>query len=96
MIFHATARHTHETCFAHKPENQALLRKVMASADELGVKIIGSYADGPGHTIYMIIEADTALQIAQFFSPIIELGDAEIKPVADVAELMQQFEKEAD
>jgi hypothetical protein len=96
MLFHATHRHTHETCSAHKPESQALFGKVLASADELGVKIIGSYVDAPGHAVYMIIEADTALQIAQFFDPILELGDTEIRPVADAMALLQQMEKQAD
>jgi hypothetical protein len=44
----------------------------------------------------MIIEADTALQIAQFFDPILELGDTEIRPVADAIALMQQLQKQAD
>jgi hypothetical protein len=94
MIFHATHRHTHETCSAHKPENQALFRKAFASADELGVKIIGSYVDSPGHVIYMIIEADTALQISQFFGPILEMGDTEIRPV--VADAVALIQKQAD
>ena len=96
MLFHATHRHTHETCSAHNPENMALFAKAVASADELGVKIIGAYTDAPGHAVYMIIEADTALQIAQFFDPILELGDTEIRPVADAIALMQQLQKQAD
>ena len=36
MLFHATHRHTHETCSAHKPENQALFAKAIASGEELG------------------------------------------------------------
>lgn len=96
MLFHATHRHTHETCSAHKPENMALFVKAIASADELGVKIIGAYTDAPGHAVYTIIEADTALQIAQFFDPILELGNTEIRPVADAMELMQHLQEEAD
>jgi hypothetical protein len=36
----------------------------------------------------MTIEADTALQIAQFFNPILELEDRVIRPVADAMALM--------
>ena len=95
MLFHATHRHSHETCPAHMPEKRALFTKVVASADDIGVKIIGSYADAPGHTVYMIIEADTALQIAQLFDPILDLGDTEIKPVADTIKLLDQMQKQA-
>ena len=94
MLFHATHRHTHETCSAHKPENRALFAKAIASANDIGVKIIGSYIDGPGHTLYLIIEADTTLQIAQFFDPILDLGDAEIKPVADAMALFDQMQNQ--
>ena len=93
MLFHAIHRHTHETCSAHKPENRALFAKAFASANDIGVKIIGSYADAPGHTLFMIIEADTALQIAKFFDPILDLGDTEIKPVTSTVELLDQMQK---
>ena len=96
MLFHATHRHTHETCSAHKPESRALFGQALASADELGVKIIGSYVDAPGHAVYMIIEAETALQVAQLFDPILELGDMEIRPVADAMALLQQLQQQAD
>ncbi len=96
MLFHATHRHSHETCPAHQPENLARFAKTMRSANELGVNIIGSFADAPGHTVYMIIEADTALQIAQFFDPILELGDTEIKPVTDTMALLQRLQEQAE
>jgi hypothetical protein len=95
MLFHATHRHNHETCSAHKPENQAQFAKAIASADELGVKVIGSYVDAPGHAVFMIIEADSALQIAKFFDPILELGDTEIRPVADALALLEQLKQQA-
>ncbi|MHA2031418.1 MAG: DUF3303 domain-containing protein [Candidatus Kariarchaeaceae archaeon] len=93
MLFHATHRHTHATCPSHNPEKRALYNKALNSASELGIKVIGSYADAPGHTAYLILEADTALQIAQFFDPILELGDAEIRPVTDTIELLKQMER---
>ena len=93
MLFHATHRHTHETCSAHKPENRALFAKSITTAKDIGVKIIGSYTDAPGHTLYLIIEAETALQIAQLFDPILDLGDTEIRPVADAMKLFDQMQK---
>ena len=50
MLFHTTHRHTHQSCSAHKPENLKLFAKAIASAEDIGVKIIGSYTDAPGHT----------------------------------------------
>ncbi len=93
MLFHATHRHTHATCPAHMPEKRALFAKALNSANDIGVKIIGSYADAPGHTLYFIIEAETALQIAQFFDPILDLGDTDIRPVTDAMKLLDQMQK---
>ena len=93
MLFHTTHRHTHQSCSAHKPENLKLFAKAIASAEDIAVKIIGSYTDAPGHTLYMIVEADSALQLAQFFDPILELGDTDIRPVADALALMQQLQE---
>ena len=93
MLFHAAHRHRHETCSAHKPENRALFSKSIAAANDIGIKIIGSYADAPGHTLYFIIEAETALQIAQFFDPILDLGDTDIRPVTDAMALLDQMQK---
>jgi hypothetical protein len=39
------------------------------------------YVDAPGHVGYFILEADTMEQIVQFFDPLLELGDTDIKPV---------------
>lgn len=96
MLFHATHRHTHQSCSAHKPENMALFGKAVASASELGVKIIGSYTDAPGHAVYMILEADTVMQLFQLFDPILELGDTEIRPVVDALALMKHIQNQAD
>lgn len=96
MLFHATQRHTHQSCSAHNPENQALFGKAMASAEKLGVKVLGVYVDAPGHAIFMIIEADTAMQIFQFFDPILEMGDTDIRPVADGMALLQHMQQQAD
>ena len=94
MLFHATHRHTHATCPSHNPEQRALFNKALNSASELGIKVVGSYSDAPGHTLFYILEADTALQIAQFFNPILELGDTEIKPVTGTTELLEQMAKQ--
>lgn len=94
MLFHAIHRHTHETCSAHKPDNQAQFEKAFKSADEIGIDIIGMYVDAPGHSTYFILEADSSLQIAKFFDPILELGDTEIKPVSDATKLLEQLRQE--
>ena len=74
MLFHAIHKHTHATCPAHNPEKRAHFAKVLASASDIGVNIIGSYADAPGHAVYLVLEADSALQIAEFFETPRRLG----------------------
>jgi hypothetical protein len=56
---------------------------MLTSADKVGVKVIGQYADAPAHTVYFIIEADSVKKIADFFEPALKIGHAEIRPVED-------------
>ena len=59
MLFHATQTHDYSTCHAHDEERKALMIKSMQSADSIGIKIVGAYADSPGHTLYFIFEANS-------------------------------------
>jgi hypothetical protein len=83
MIFHATHKHDHHSCPAHDAEKKANFMKAIQSADEIGVKVHGFYADVPGHTIFMILETDAVEKIVQFFDPIVDMGDTDIRPVVD-------------
>lgn len=91
MLFHITHTHRPENCSAHKPERQKDFANVMQNADEFGVKLHGSYADAPGHAVYLIAEADDAMALAGLLGPVLEYGQYEIRPVADLGQLMAAF-----
>jgi hypothetical protein len=84
MLFHVTHTHTWESCPAHDPELiKHTFGKMLTSAAKTGVNVIGRYVDAPAHTVYFILEADKAEQIADFFEPALKIGHAEIRPVED-------------
>lgn len=94
MLFHATHRHNHHSCVAHDPEGKAKFAQVFQGAEDAGVKLVGVYADPPGHTIYMILETDAAENLVKFFDPIVDMGDTEIRPVVDPLAAIKIFDKE--
>ncbi|MDC1416321.1 MAG: DUF3303 domain-containing protein [Fidelibacterota bacterium] len=81
MVFHATHKHSYQTCHAHDEQRKMKVMTAIESADGIGIKVHGMYVDAPGHVGYFILEADTMEQIVQFFDPLLELGDTDIKPV---------------
>ena len=93
MLFHATQTHDYSTCHAHDAERKALMMKSMQSADSIGIKIVGAYADPPGHALYFIFEADSTEQIVQFFDPMIELDNVDIHPVLSLQGALEQLKK---
>jgi hypothetical protein len=83
-MFHVKHTHTWESCPAHDPDLiSSTFGKMLAGAEKTGVKVIGRYVDAPAHTVYFIIEADSAKEIANFFEPALKIGHAEIRPVED-------------
>ncbi len=91
MLFHITHVHTPETCPYHNPEKaRATFGKALSSAEQLGVKLIGVWADAPAHTIYMVVETDSAQKIEEFLAPALEIGYAETRVVADALTLLKR------
>ena len=81
MLFHATHTHSYQTCHAHDEARKAKIMEAVKSADESGLKIHSIHVDPPRHVGYFLLEADTMEQIVQFFDPMLELGDTDIRPV---------------
>ena len=81
MLFHATHTHSYQTCHAHDEARKAKIMEAVKSGDSSGLKIHSIHVDPPGHVGYFLLEADTMEQIVQFFDPMLELGDTDIRPV---------------
>ena len=91
MLFHITHVHTPETCPYHHPEKaRATFGKALSSAEQLGVKLVGAWADAPAHTIYLVVETDSAQKIEEFLAPAFETGHAETRVVADALTLLKR------
>ena len=81
MLFHITHAHNYETCMAHNEKSKTKFMQTILNTDESGVKVLGVYADPPGHKIFMIIETDTMERLVKFLDPVIDFGDYDIRPV---------------
>ena len=81
MLFHATHTHSYQTCHAHDEARKTKIMEAVKSTEESGLKIHSIHVDPPGHVGFFLLEADTMEQIVQFFDPMLELGDTDIRPV---------------
>ena len=84
MLFHITHTHTPEMCPRHDTnKTRNTWGKTYFKAESSGIKLLASYVDAPAHTVYFIVEADSAETIAKFLDPVLNLGTATIRPVTD-------------
>ncbi|UCC60543.1 MAG: hypothetical protein JSV02_01575 [Dehalococcoidia bacterium] len=91
MLFHVTHVHTPESCPAHDPEKaRNTFGKVLSSAEEVGVKLLGAWVDAPSHTVYLVVETDSVSKLSDLFFPALAIGSADISPVEDALALLQR------
>ncbi len=96
MLFHITHIHTPETCPYHNPEKaRDTFGKMLGGAQQLGVKLVGVWADAPAHTIYMVVETDSSQKIEEFLAPAFEIGRAETRVVQDGLLVLQRRAKQS-
>jgi hypothetical protein len=91
MLFHVTHVHSPESCPAHDPEQaRATFGKILSSAEEKGVKLIGAWVDAPAHTVFFVVDTDSAAKLSDLFFPALTIGHAEITPVEDSLDLFKR------
>jgi len=99
MLFHVKHVHTFESCPAGRgPDVVSKTFSTIARpehAKEVGVKVLGMYADAPAHVVYFMLDADSAEKVGKFLFPILLIGTAEITPVTDLAEEVKRKLEEA-
>ena len=92
MLFHITHVHTPETCPSDDPEKmKATFGKMLSYADELGVKIHSLYSNNIAHTLYMVVESDSAESISKMMDPTLKIASAEISPIVDAHAVMDRL-----
>ena len=91
MLFHITHVHTPETCPYHDPEKaRATFGKMLNSAEQIGVTLVGAWVDAPAHTIYIVAETDSSQKLEEMLAPAFEIGCAETRVVQDGRALLQR------
>ena len=91
MLFHITHIHTPETCPYGDPEKtKGTFGKMMSSAEQLGVKLVGAWVDAPAHTVYLVVETDSVQKIEEFLTPALKIGHAETRVVSDAAAALKR------
>lgn len=92
MLFHVTHVHTPETCPSDSPEKiKATFGKMLTIADELGVKVHSMYSNNIAHTMYMVVESDSAENISKMMDPTLKIAHAEISPIVDAHSVMSRL-----
>ena len=64
--------------------------KMLSSAEQLGVKLLGAWVDGPAHTAFILVDADSPEQLFDFFVPTANIARAEVRPVQDALALLKR------
>jgi len=91
MLFHITHVHTPDTCPYHDPDKaRATFGKMIGGAEQLGAKLVGVWVDAPAHTLYIVVEADSAQIIEELLAPGFEIGCAETRVVQDGMAVLQR------
>ena len=91
MLFHITHAHTPEACPYGDPEKtKGTFGKMMSSAEQLGVKLLGAWVDAPAHTVYLIVETDSVQKIEELLAPVFKIGHAETRAVSDAAAVLKR------
>jgi hypothetical protein len=80
MLFHITARHDHMTCPRKDPSRRPT---AALSKDLAGVKKVGVWVDGPSHTIYAVLESDSAEAIREACEGLMDIGSVDVRLVRE-------------
>lgn len=96
MLFHITQTHTPEACPYHNPEKaRATFGKMLSGAEQLGVKLVGVWVDAPAHTMYVVVDADSAQKLEELLAPALEIAHTETRVVQDGLLLLQRRAKQS-
>ncbi len=87
MLFHVTHTHSWDGCPYNDPDRgRETFGKAFAVMADSDVELVGAWVDAPAHTVFLVLDADSSLQIEEALAPIIDVGWAETRPVGDLAD----------
>jgi len=88
MLLHVTHKHSYETCPLSDDDPANTLERldqIMHGAD--GVRVIGSWVNGPAHEGYMVLEADDFVDVHRLLAPIAARGEVITVPITEFQSL---------
>ena len=91
MLLHFTHVHTPESCPAHNPEGMKKMALLMTSAEDKGIRVHGMYVSTWEHTIYGVVEAESAESLDAWLDPALEIGRATVTPVTDAVATLKRL-----
>lgn len=96
MLFHVTHTHNWETCPYNDPARaRDTFGKMMLAIADSDLQLVAAFADAPAHKVFLVLEADSVVQIEQALAPVIDLGWTETRPVSDFAEILNRLTADA-
>lgn len=90
MLFHITHRHTAANCPYHDKQTieDTYAKAFKNATDGVGGKLVALLVDAPAHTMYFIVDAPSVEALEAMLDPIVDRGEADIRPVSDAQELI--------
>ncbi|HIE83106.1 MAG TPA: hypothetical protein EYQ00_04330 [Dehalococcoidia bacterium] len=88
MLLHVTHKHSYKTCPLSDgdPANTLeRLNQIMCGAD--GVRVIGTWMNGPAHEGYMVLDVDDFVDAHRLLAPMAALGEVITVPVTEFQSL---------
>lgn len=90
MLLHIRHEHTEQLCPALDPELMNSTFKMVLSEEhrkKCNLELLSAYIDGPGHTLFLIVDADDMTNVVKFSLPLNKIGNGEVRPVIDARDL---------
>jgi len=86
-LFVLDHKHSTENCpnGTMRPDKE-FSSKLEANAKTSGLRLVEGYVDAPAHHFYFIVDAGAAVQIINFITPLITVGDTNVHPVVKWSE----------
>ena len=83
MFFHLKFTHSAEDCFKNNKEISEIFKSRLRKANEFGVTIKFNVGNSLEHSIFMLIETDTAEGVHEWLDTIVDLGHIELTSVIE-------------
>ena len=83
MLFHLELTHSPVVCFKHNEVTRDKFFSALGKSAHFGVEVKFIVGNSMEHSIFMLIEADTAEGVHQWLDPIVDLGHIELTSVIE-------------